>query len=82
MTMTSVCAGAGISALADGRVMVTGGNSDYKTSIFDPVANDWTIGPPMNIPRGYQVRSTHPCPNPTVPRVRPAAMRPRPTPDT
>jgi hypothetical protein len=46
----------GISALPDGRIMVTGGNSDYKTSLFDPATGDWSVGPPMNIPRGYQVR--------------------------
>ena len=50
----------GISALSDGRIMVTGGNSDYKTSIYDPVANDWSVGPQMNIPRGYQVRQLGP----------------------
>ena len=60
--MLPACWLAGISALSDGRVMVTGGNSDYKTSIFDPVANDWVIGPQMNIPRGYQVLPGHPCP--------------------
>ena len=54
-------AAAGISALSDGRVMVTGGNTDYKTSIFNPVANNWVAGPQMNIPRGYQARLCASC---------------------
>ena len=51
-----VFAAAGISALFDGRIMVTGGNTDRRTSLFDPSTGDWSIGAEMGIPRGYQVR--------------------------
>ena len=44
----------GVAILANGDVMVTGGDTDNKTSIYDPVTNSWTAGPPMNIGRGYQ----------------------------
>jgi galactose oxidase len=43
----------GVAILANGDVMVTGGLSDQKTSIYDPATNAWTAGPPMNIGRGY-----------------------------
>jgi galactose oxidase len=43
----------GVAILANGDVMVTGGLSDQKTSIYDPTTNTWTPGPPMNIGRGY-----------------------------
>ncbi|WP_223266448.1 galactose oxidase-like domain-containing protein [Gelidibacter gilvus] len=44
----------GINNLADGRLMVTGGSSDEKTSIYDPKTEVWTAAQDMNIPRGYQ----------------------------
>ena len=44
----------GISMLPDGRIMVTGGSSTTKTSIYDPATNAWTGGQPMLIARGYQ----------------------------
>jgi galactose oxidase len=44
----------GISLLADGRVMVTGGDDSSKTSIYNFSTNAWTTGPPLNIARGYQ----------------------------
>ncbi len=44
----------GINNLADGRIMVTGGSSDERTSIFDPRTEKWTRGPDLKIARGYQ----------------------------
>ncbi len=43
----------GTSLLSDGRLLVNGGLSSGKTSIFDSVANTWTTGAAMNIPRAY-----------------------------
>jgi galactose oxidase len=48
----------GLSALADGRILVTGGNDSDKTSIYDPATDVWTAGPPMTTPRGYQAQAT------------------------
>jgi galactose oxidase len=44
----------GISALPDGRLLITGGNNSEKTSIYDPDTDEWTTGPAMTTPRGYQ----------------------------
>ena len=44
----------GINNLADGRLLVTGGSSDERTSIYDPKTDLWTRAPDMNIARGYQ----------------------------
>src|SRR5712692_1872594 len=43
----------GIAYLPDGRLLVNGGSSSPKTNIYDPVANTWSAGAAMNIPRGY-----------------------------
>ena len=40
--------------------MVTGGNSDYHTSLFDPKTMKWSVGPQMKTPRGYQVQTLPP----------------------
>jgi galactose oxidase len=48
----------GISMLPDGRILVTGGNSSAKTSIYDPARDAWTPGPAMTTPRGYQASTT------------------------
>jgi galactose oxidase len=48
----------GISALPDGRILVTGGNNSDKTSIYDPATDAWTPGPAMTTPRGYQASAT------------------------
>jgi galactose oxidase len=48
----------GISALADGRIIVTGGNNSSKTSIYNPATDSWTTGPAMRTPRGYQASAT------------------------
>ncbi|WP_433372314.1 discoidin domain-containing protein [Actinoplanes sp. CA-142083] len=44
----------GISVLPDGRVVVTGGNTNKKTSIYDPATDAWTAGADMTVGRGYQ----------------------------
>lgn len=44
----------GTATLPDGRILVNGGSSAAKTSIYDPATNRWTSGPAMNVPRGYQ----------------------------
>ena len=43
----------GISTLPDGSVMVNGGSSAGKTSIFNPITETWTSGPALNNPRAY-----------------------------
>ncbi|GLK78527.1 RICIN domain-containing protein [Methylopila turkensis] len=44
----------GTATLPDGRILVNGGSSSAKTSIYDPATDVWTTGAPMNVPRGYQ----------------------------
>lgn len=44
----------GTATLPDGRILVNGGSSSAKTSIYDPKTNQWTAGAEMNVPRGYQ----------------------------
>ncbi len=44
----------GINNLADGRLLVTGGSSDERTSIYDPKTEVWTRAENMKIARGYQ----------------------------
>jgi galactose oxidase len=48
----------GMSSLADGRVVVTGGANAEVTSIYNPATNDFTRGPNMQIARGYQTSVT------------------------
>ena len=44
----------GLALLADGRVLINGGSNTTATTIYDPVTDTWSVGPPMNIPRAYQ----------------------------
>lgn len=48
----------GISNLADGRIMATGGSGNNRTSIYNPENGVWTAASPMNTPRGYQGQVT------------------------
>ncbi|KAG5925682.1 hypothetical protein E4U42_004056 [Claviceps africana] len=48
----------GISIDGSGKMIVTGGNSASKTSIYDFDTKSWAPGPDMNVPRGYQSSAT------------------------
>ena len=48
----------GISNLADGRIMATGGSGNNKASIYNPASGTWTAADTMNTPRGYQGQVT------------------------
>lgn len=48
----------GISNLADGRIMASGGSGNNKVSIYDPASGIWTAAAEMNTPRGYQGQVT------------------------
>ncbi|WP_426978402.1 discoidin domain-containing protein [Pseudarthrobacter sp. O4] len=48
----------GTSMLPDGRIMVSGGSSSTKTSLYNPATNKWSPGPDMKIARGYQSNVT------------------------
>ncbi|KAI6378483.1 hypothetical protein MCOR25_002185 [Pyricularia grisea] len=48
----------GISSLADGRMVVTGGDDAAVVSIYDPSTNKFTRAADMNIGRGYQASAT------------------------
>jgi galactose oxidase len=44
--------------LADGSILVNGGNNSERTSIYRQGSGLWTSGPNMNIPRGYPGNAT------------------------
>ena len=44
----------GTALLSDGRLLVNGGRTSQRTSIFDPASATWSRSTDMNIPRGYQ----------------------------
>jgi hypothetical protein len=44
----------GIALLANGNVLVNGGSSSPKTSIYSPSTSSWSIAAEMKVPRGYQ----------------------------
>jgi galactose oxidase len=44
----------GMSSLADGRLVITGGSNAERTSIYNPESNTFTQGVNMQIARGYQ----------------------------
>jgi galactose oxidase len=48
----------GLSMLADGSVMVSGGSDAAKTSIYDPALGSWAIGAQLGITRAYQSSTT------------------------
>lgn len=48
----------GTSLLSDGRLLVSGGASIQKTSIYDSATNTWSASNLMNIGRGYQANVT------------------------
>jgi galactose oxidase len=44
----------GTTMLPDGRILVNGGSSSSKTSIFHPESGVWSTSNEMNVPRGYE----------------------------
>jgi galactose oxidase len=48
----------GISIDANGRTLVTGGDTSQKASIYNPSTDSWSSATNMNIPRGYQASAT------------------------
>jgi galactose oxidase len=44
----------GTTLLPDGRILVNGGSSSAKTSIFHPDSGIWSASNEMSIPRGYE----------------------------
>ncbi|OAA34498.1 Galactose oxidase, beta-propeller [Metarhizium rileyi] len=48
----------GISIDGTGSMVVTGGNSASKTTLYDFASESWIPGPDMNFPRGYQASAT------------------------
>jgi len=44
----------GTAVLPDGRVLVNGGSSSPKTSIYSPTTSAWSISGEMKVPRGYE----------------------------
>lgn len=48
----------GTSMDLNGNIIVTGGKSSARTSIYDPRSNSWTSSTDMNIGRGYQSQCT------------------------
>jgi galactose oxidase len=43
----------GTAMLPDGRLLVNGGSSAAKTSIYNPATQSWSPAAQMNVPRGY-----------------------------
>lgn len=48
----------GISMDLNGNIVVSGGKSSARTSIYDPRSDSWTSSTDMNIGRGYQSQCT------------------------
>jgi galactose oxidase len=48
----------GTSTLADGRVLITGGLSDFKATIYNPFNDTWTATTDMTVRRGYHAQLT------------------------
>ena len=48
----------GLSLDASGRPVVTGGSSPTSTSMYDPVAEAWAVGPALTTGRGYHSQAT------------------------
>ena len=44
----------GTANLFDGRILINGGSSSRKTTIYNPATNTWAADAAMVIPRGYQ----------------------------
>ncbi len=44
----------GTALLPDGTVLINGGSSSPKTSLYSPASGTWSAAAQMNIPRGYE----------------------------
>ena len=47
----------GTSLLADGTLLISGGEDSSRTSIYKPQSGEWIASATMNIPRGYQANT-------------------------
>jgi galactose oxidase len=47
----------GTSVLPDGRIFITGGTTTYATTFYNYRNNQWSVGPQMKLPRGYQAHT-------------------------
>lgn len=50
----------GTSNLADGSVLVGGGNNSEKTTLYNALTGEWSAGGVMNLPRGYHANTVLP----------------------
>jgi galactose oxidase len=48
----------GTSVLPDGRIMISGGISSTRTTMYSPATDTWAAGPAMIVARGYQSNVT------------------------
>ena len=48
----------GISVLADGKVLITGGSTSQAATLYDPVTDTFTAAKPMAVRRGYHTSVT------------------------
>jgi cytochrome c peroxidase len=48
----------GTSYLPDGRLLITGGDTPGRSSIYNPGTASWSAGGNLNVPRGYQGQVT------------------------
>jgi len=48
----------GTANIGTGELVVTGGSSSPKTTIYNPLTNTFRAGPEMNAPRGYHAMAT------------------------
>lgn len=48
----------GVSALADGRIIISGGSDAAKTTLYNPLTDVFAAGPEMVQARGYQSSAT------------------------
>ncbi|CAN8097958.1 unnamed protein product [Discula destructiva] len=47
-----------ISTLEDGRILIQGGSDASNTTFYDPATDEFTTGPELTTPRGYQSSTT------------------------
>ncbi|MET4093097.1 galactose oxidase-like domain-containing protein, partial [Arthrobacter sp. UYCu712] len=48
----------GTALLPDGKILISGGSSSAKTTLYNPATDTWSAGPDMKIARGYQTNVT------------------------